>query len=69
MTQATIFLNQVRARISEQTNWSRIARFPYSYKHKERQKRVFVITREDRRFAVVADNFTQADNRLTSLLA
>ena len=69
MTQATIFLNQVRARIAVQGGWSRRARSPETYQRVEPSKRVFVITREERRFAVVADNFVQADNRLTRLLA
>lgn len=68
MTQATLFLNHVRSRIAEQGNWSRTARFPKTYKRVERQKRVFLLSREDRRFAVVATNYAEADNRLTALL-
>lgn len=67
MTPATIFLNQVRLRIATQGGWSRRARSPETVKSEVPQKRVFLITREDRRFAVVANNFVEADNRLTLL--
>ncbi len=69
MSPATLFLNQVRARITTQGGWSRRARFPETYQREAPQKRVFLITREDRRFAVVANNFVEADNHLTILLA
>jgi hypothetical protein len=63
------FLIQVRSRIAVQGGWSRRVLHPSALVRCEApQRRVFLITREDRRFAVVADNFVEADNRLTTLL-
>lgn len=61
------FLKDVRARIARQGNWSRSALFPVTHK-RERQKRVWIITRDDRNFAVVANNLIEAATRLTILL-
>jgi hypothetical protein len=64
------FLTQVRARIAMQGGWSFRVLHPSALVRCEApQRRVFLITREDRRFAVGAYNFLEADNRLTTLLA
>lgn len=51
--------------------WSESALFPAAPRRVHRKFRpsgkVFVITRDERRFAVVASNFVQADNRISAL--
>jgi len=63
------FLNQVRRRIADQGAWSKRAMFPQTRQRVKPEQRVFLLSREDRRFVVVAKNFVEADNRLSALLA
>ena len=62
------FLNQVRRRIAVTGGWSRLTLFPRAKVPVQKAKRVFVLTREKRRFVVVASNFAEADKRLTATL-
>jgi hypothetical protein len=63
------FLNQVRRRIAATGGWSRLCLFPREKQRVKPSQRVFLLSREDRRFVVVAKNFLEADNRLTATLA
>jgi hypothetical protein len=63
------FLNHVRRRIAATGGWSKRTLFPTAKHRVQPQKRVFLMSRDDRRFVVVAKNFLEADNRLTATLA
>jgi len=63
------FLNQVRARLAYQGVWSKLARFPQVVQRTQPTQRVFLLKREERQFVIVAKDFVEADNRLSTLLA
>lgn len=69
----------IKERIATVGGWSERALFPSAKAHRRTSRRVFVISRFEvdqhdarqmnhRRFAVVAADFVQADNRITALL-
>lgn len=63
------FLDQIRHRMAVTGGWSRLCFFPQAQARQQPPKRVFVLERENRRFAVVAKNLAEADTRLTATLA
>lgn len=62
------FLTEVRRRITDQGAWSKRALFPKTKQRVQPAKKVFLLSRGDRRFVVVAKNFVEADNRLSATL-
>lgn len=62
------FLKHVASHVKANGGWSRSSMKPKAHaKSPAPDKKVFVVEREGRRFAVVASNFVEADNRLTAL--
>ncbi len=63
------FLKHVASHVKANGGWSRASMKPKAHtKSPAPDKKVFVIEREGRRFAVVATDFVAADNRLSTLL-
>jgi len=57
-------LAPIKERIATAGKWSDGALFPKAARKRKKAVRVFIIAREDRRFAVVAANFAAADNTI-----
>ena len=62
------FLDQIRQRIAATGGWSRRTLFPCAKVPFQKDKHVFLLNRDDRRFVVVASSLSEADKRLTATL-
>lgn len=62
-------LDPIKERIKLQTRWSNDALFPTEAKRLKKQptRKLFIISRDARRFVVVAENKMQAENSITGL--
>lgn len=59
----------IKHRIATQGAWSQTALFPQAkHRAKREGRKVFIIPCDERRFAVVASDYVEASNRLTTLL-
>ena len=58
----------IKERIKTQGRWNARALFPQAKRKREKPPtKVFIITRDERRFAVVASNKVEAENQITDL--
>lgn len=55
------FIPQIKARIREQKSWSIFALWPNRKRKPDAPKRVYIITRNERRFAAIAEDQATAE--------